>query len=461
MQKILWLLVLFIVCLPDSALTANRALLIGVGKYQHVKNLDGVDNDLANMKKLLFALGWNKDEIIVHNSSADGNMGTQPTVENITNWVTEHLINETQPSDTAFLYFSGHGSTVEDQNGDESGQPDMVLVTYDTQVLPTSGGSSRLVNIIRDDEISKWIQKIPAKQTFLVFDACSSGSITRGGVQKKILDYAGRPKIVMTRGYFTSAPKGRYVALSAAADGTAALQTKDGGLLTQSLCAAANKMLRAGNGADLTMQYLFEQSKDGITSRAMKLRESPHEPFLAIGNKQLTQTSLCLNGKCRNSFVAMSQRPQGQLASSKMVEMLPDTNSLLVTMRSIVDSAGQVFTAKLDKTFYRRNEPMHLQAIIPVTGYLNFFIINPIQNIVSVVTPTLHDDSVTVRANSALSEPGRVLQQLTTDSPGEEYILMVVTKKRMPRTSALETLEALLASGREIRAASTVRFQVR
>ncbi|MFX0132689.1 MAG: DUF4384 domain-containing protein, partial [Candidatus Hodarchaeota archaeon] len=83
----------------------------------------------------------------------------------------------------ALLFFSGHGSYIPDYNNDEKDGKDEVLCPYD--MIPQGG-----YNIIVDDELGLWLEKLKGRTTLVIVDACHSGGVLRSVRTRKInLEY--------------------------------------------------------------------------------------------------------------------------------------------------------------------------------------------------------------------------------------------------------------------------------
>lgn len=169
----------------SSSFAAKKALLVGVANYENLpanlngrklSNLKGPENDVKVMKNSLISYyGFSENEIrILTNNNA--------TRERIENDFNEWLINGTKKGDLVVFYFSGHGSTVPDYNGDEADGKDEVLLPYD--MVPNGG-----YNIIVDDELGMWLNKLNGRTVVVIVDSCYSGGVVRGiGKEIKSLD---------------------------------------------------------------------------------------------------------------------------------------------------------------------------------------------------------------------------------------------------------------------------------
>ena len=168
---LLWLLLMSLV-LVSTARGEDRALLIGVGRYAHLEEkLNGVSLDLGMMNELSRLMGFTQHAIkVLENEQAS----TAAVYEAIENW----LIRGTGPQDRVLFYFSGHGSQVPDENGDELDHFDEVLLLYDTTLI-TKDGRQTLNGVLHDDRFGKMLAQINSRNILVILDACHSGSATR------------------------------------------------------------------------------------------------------------------------------------------------------------------------------------------------------------------------------------------------------------------------------------------
>lgn len=85
----------------------------------------------------------------------------------------EWLRASARPGDLVLIFFSGHGSTLEDDDGDEADGLDEVFVMYDVQQADYP--SAR--DVVRDDEFAFWVDQLPTDRVIVVIDACHSGGL--------------------------------------------------------------------------------------------------------------------------------------------------------------------------------------------------------------------------------------------------------------------------------------------
>src|SRR5262249_31497611 len=148
----------------------GRALLVGVNQYQ-VKGINptpGSIEDAEAIGRLIREKGWfDAGEIKTL-------IGEQATAANIEREFREWLIKGTRPGDRVFFLYSGHGTQVPDDDGDErrsdpADDQDEAIAPYDVNAV-----NKRLVNIIRDDQFNEWVEQLGGRSVVMIFDSCNS-----------------------------------------------------------------------------------------------------------------------------------------------------------------------------------------------------------------------------------------------------------------------------------------------
>lgn len=146
---------------------SKRALIVGLASYANPKNnLDGVENDVATMVRVLSAHGITDLEIL-----RDANA----TSENIRNALSA-LVTNAKSGDTRVFYYSGHGALLPaDLSGtdDEDGR-DEALVPYE----------GTLSSLILDNWMATFLKTQLKRDVFLwsIYDACHSGDMFKDAV---------------------------------------------------------------------------------------------------------------------------------------------------------------------------------------------------------------------------------------------------------------------------------------
>lgn len=247
---------------PSNA--ANRALLIGVGAYDSAifDGLPGVSHDIAMMRDVAEFMGFKASEIKTLQDRDATLLGVEQAIKS---W----LIDATSANDRVLLYFSGHGSRIPDESGDEhSDNADEVLVMHDVENTQLDG-SNTLRNVMLDERFGELLAQIPSQYMWVVIDACHSGTVTRAGgssrmwkelpTHKKNLVYSDMPSpptvaaaVLDKEDQRTdTASAGRYALISAATDGQKTLATAKGSLFTIGVYEAFNAAARENRSMNM------------------------------------------------------------------------------------------------------------------------------------------------------------------------------------------------------------------
>lgn len=157
---------------PSGSRPAKRALLVGTDVYKNYpqKPTPGAEEDVRETKKLLMEkYGFQETDIKLL-------IREQATASNIREAFQNWLIQGTKPGDRAFFLYSGHGTTVDDKDGDEAKTtPDD---TKDEALAPYDAGDPN--GLIIDDDLGAYINQLSGRMAVLVFDSCFSGTVSRG-----------------------------------------------------------------------------------------------------------------------------------------------------------------------------------------------------------------------------------------------------------------------------------------
>jgi hypothetical protein len=129
---------------------------------------------------LLQSKNWEKNNIILL-------LNENATKNNITTAL-EYMAGIVRPEDYFLFSWSGHGTAVNDTDGDEAQRYpgdslDEVICPYDMMKV-----NDAWINMITDDELGSYFSNITCKGMTLIFDCCLSGGMvnrtgTNGGVQ--------------------------------------------------------------------------------------------------------------------------------------------------------------------------------------------------------------------------------------------------------------------------------------
>lgn len=156
-----------------SAITpaaTKRALLIAINYFGQNGELHGCHNDVDNMQRYLQGCGYT--EFIVMKDDKEGNKSSSaPTRANILSAM-KSFIASAKAGQTLYIHYSGHGSYLTDQNGEEADCKDECICPVDFKSDAHDSG------FIRDDDLSTILVKgLPeGVKLRICFDSCHSGS---------------------------------------------------------------------------------------------------------------------------------------------------------------------------------------------------------------------------------------------------------------------------------------------
>ncbi|MEW5725105.1 MAG: caspase family protein [Thermodesulfobacteriota bacterium] len=366
----------------SPALAEDRALLVGVGHYHNPKHdLPGIDKDLAAMREICGLLGFQPEQVM---TLEDG----QATIEAVRRAVEGWLVKGTGQDDRALFYFSGHGSRTWDQDGDEPDNSDEVLVTYD---FGPSG--DKFVSGLVDDEFGTWLDRIPARMTFVFLDACHSGTATRrfGDLVSRFLYYEGMPP--SREGFRPITAKrggGRVLLLSAAQDDELAVGNDEGGYFTGALADAIRRAAAQGTG--LTMQELQVQAGDYI-QKNMSDPALVHHPNL-YGDLALAGVDLF-----------RSSAPVPAAASPPAQEPARPAD-LWSQLEALADQASYHVPVTVNKSRLKMGENLVVTCRVGGPGYLNVLHLTQGEDQAAVLFPNKYHQQNQVGADATVTIPG-------------------------------------------------------
>lgn len=297
---------------PAFGATTNtfvkRALLIGIGKYEILPRLPGSKNDIDLVRQVLMSrYGFSDENVHVVLDEAATRVGVLAALNKI--------VKEASPNDIVYIHYSGHGSQVQDLDGDESDQLDETIVPQD--------GRTDGVPDITDDELEVILSQLKTSQAVVVLDSCHSGTATRGldvEVRSRFVPTDTRVRLYENNNVRTRAlvplNKHAYVLFSGAASHEEALDGPvDGryhGFFTHSLF----KSLQAAPTGASTRE-IFAGAKDelkriqnqfGRTSMPEPQLEASkariEQPFFVV-NRQSQATAQSASGEARRSWVTV------------------------------------------------------------------------------------------------------------------------------------------------------------
>ena len=180
MIKSAFITIILVILTALSGYATDRALLIGIGKYDRMKtgwNLIHGDNDVALLRPLLARQGFTDITVLSNEQASKAKIVGALTA----------LASRCQPGDKVYFHFSGHGQPIRDDNHDEGHgkKYDESIIPYDAcrdsrKMNGTYRGQYHLI----DDELCPLLDAIKRKlgakgELFVAVDACYSKGIQK------------------------------------------------------------------------------------------------------------------------------------------------------------------------------------------------------------------------------------------------------------------------------------------
>jgi hypothetical protein len=171
-------------------------LFIGVNKYRDEKFCEPHEEfrrSAEAMHKMLTSRGGVAPE------RAKLMLGEKSTRANIQQAIVEWLPRTSEPGDTVFIYYCGHGGTVTNLDGSEPDGRDELITTFDNDVgkfdSPPAWEAALRKRTILDDTLARWLQELPGRQIVLLLDTChGGGAVDAQGLAKFFSHEAARVK---------------------------------------------------------------------------------------------------------------------------------------------------------------------------------------------------------------------------------------------------------------------------
>ena len=244
----------------------KKALLVGINYKGTSSALNGCINDVNAVNAFLTKNGYNDITIMTDDTAK------KPTRVNI---LAELLNLILSGVDQLFFHYSGHGSYVRDENGDEADGRDECLVPIDYQ---TAG-------MVIDDEIRGVLQCLNSNQKlFVVLDCCHSGT----GMDLAYNLYERSNRYALVKDNRCELTRGQVVMISGCLDDQTSADAYIGGkyqgALTESFIAAIDGKTGRKTYNRLSWEQLIQKVKKRLQGKYTQ------KPNLASG-KQLNLRS--------------------------------------------------------------------------------------------------------------------------------------------------------------------------
>ena len=161
--------------------SSRVGLFIGVNKFE-------VGEEKGEGKNARFRLGAElMAKVMVERGQLDAQRaktltGEQATRDNIEAAITRWLPGVTQPGDTVFIFYGGHGGLIKNLDGTKPDGKDGVLTTYNNafqakKLSEDDWDTEARQNWISDNTLARWLQELPGRQIALIISSCHAGSM--------------------------------------------------------------------------------------------------------------------------------------------------------------------------------------------------------------------------------------------------------------------------------------------
>jgi hypothetical protein len=163
---------------PPPRKTERVGLFVGVSQFQVNDKKDGQRFQLGAelMAKTLIERGR------LDSQKVKTLTGPAATRANIEEAVTRWLPGVSQPGDTVFVFYAGHGGTIKNLDGTKPDGKDGVLSVYDNdwesqKMTNDEWDNTARSRFISDDALARWLQELPGRQIVLLVSSCHAGSL--------------------------------------------------------------------------------------------------------------------------------------------------------------------------------------------------------------------------------------------------------------------------------------------
>mgnify|MGYP002813284043 FL=1 len=308
-----------------DALPTRRALLIGINDYKAVPKLQGSINDIETMRQILVTRwGFSDTNITLIKDSEATRAGMLAALN--------RLATDAGPADTVYVHYSGHGSQVQDLNGDEKDDG------LDETLVPQDGRTEGVPDII-DDELDAIFARLRARSVMIVLDSCHSGTATRSArILTRSVPQDQRVDLYRslspgTRG-IVPAVTSRFVVMTGAASNQEALDGPVDGRSHGFFTYALSKSL-SGASENASPRDVF----DGVERELKRIqtqfgRSSMPEPQLEAPPQLLDQPIF-------PAFTAGAPRPSGAVSDIRLpwIEVQPAGDDRVLLKNGLLLSA--------------------------------------------------------------------------------------------------------------------------
>jgi hypothetical protein len=372
-QSVVWTALMLALGFTSNALAADKALIVGVGKYNLPSaNLKGIDLDVNMASDMAVYMGIAPENIHV---MMDEN-ATLANVKAQMRWLSSNV----GAKDRIFFYFSGHGTQVPDKDGEEADGLDEAMVLHDIDGKSYNG-------LYIDDDFGAALKQIPSQNIVVMVDACHSGTGTKSwgssgnsfnvteGQMKFLNLFNVKAKKTHTRDYGVSEKstgEDNYLAIAAAQDNQQSIATNRGSLFTVAFRDAFDEERSKGS---ISLQKVFKATEARLASSGVKF-----QPNLS-GNMAIANTAIKVANNTGDAPAADNVAAAAPAAANTPTDATPAAPrngplwtklSKLLTGMPVLEITAPDVLLNGEKTEFSIN--------VPAEGYLNVVMVGPTDN---------------------------------------------------------------------------------
>jgi len=232
---------------PLPPIRDKWALLIGISNYEYINDLEYAADDALLMKVLLVRRAAFPED---HVTFLWGDQATKAGIEQ----AFARLSDIVKEDDLVIIYYAGHGTVIEDKDGDEGDGLDEALVPYDYHPGDEAG-------LIVDDLFGWWVNRLRSRRVVVIVDSCYSGGTGRTITVNPAFTRAVSDNSI--RDIFTD-DKGGRILLAASKAGQIAHEAPDlrHGLFTYYLAEALRGRGDENNDGQITIEEAFRYAEE-------------------------------------------------------------------------------------------------------------------------------------------------------------------------------------------------------
>jgi hypothetical protein len=146
--------------LPEARKPLRAGLFVGVNKLKAEKHGNEVPQAKGSAELMHTAMTTLGGVAAENARTLTDSAATSAAFEEA---VTKWLPSITQPGDTIFLFYCGHGGPEPTKDPAELDGHDEVITTFD--------------NVVFDDQLGRWLQELPGRQIVLMMETCHGGGL--------------------------------------------------------------------------------------------------------------------------------------------------------------------------------------------------------------------------------------------------------------------------------------------